>query len=78
MLCLALGRQLLGGHWPLVLLLLRNQFEETEVDGHSNTRTLDRLEKKSISRRIRAFEMIGIQVPRKRYGIQRLRAFRER
>ena len=48
MICLALGRQLLGGHWPLVFLL-RNQFEEAEVDGHSYTRTLDRLEKKPIS-----------------------------
>lgn len=51
MLCLALGRQLLGGHWPLVLIL-RNQFEETEVDGHSYTRTLDWLEKKAVSRLI--------------------------
>ena len=59
MLCLGLSRQLLGGHWPLVLLLLRYQLEETEVDGHSHTRTLDWLEEKTISRPTRSSETIG-------------------
>lgn len=78
MLCVALSRQPLGRHRPLVLLLLRYQLEETEVDGHSYARTLDRLGIKISSRPIRPLEMIDIYLPRKHCGIQHPRAFRER
>ena len=48
MLSLASIRQFLGRYWPSLLLLLRHlryQLEKTEINGHSHTGTLDRLEK---------------------------------
>lgn len=38
-----------SGHWALVLLLLRYQLEETEIDDLSYTHFLDRLGIKTIS-----------------------------
>ena len=70
MISLALSRQLLGGHWPLVVPLSRYQLEETKVDGHSYAGTLDRLEKDVISGPVRTSHTLGNLLPKKHYKIQ--------